>query len=105
MHRVSKLAQTAHSLYLTCRPAEQAELLRNVLLTALYAVSLYPTYRSPFDLIAKRAEKWSTCEEAEQRAESSYRLWFLHRNLQYAPCTGETPVQHIHGTGVVMIVS
>ena len=62
VHRILELAQTAHSLYLTRKPAEQAELLKMMLLNcSLDAVSLYPTYRSPFDLIAKRVEneEWS----------------------------------------------
>ena len=60
--RILELAQKAHSLYLTRKPAEQAELLRKVLLNcSIDAVSLYPTYRKPFDLIFKRAknEEWS----------------------------------------------
>ncbi len=62
MERILELAQNAHSLYLTRKPAEQAELLKNVLLNcSIDAVSLYPTYRKPFDLIFKRAknEEWS----------------------------------------------
>jgi DNA invertase Pin-like site-specific DNA recombinase len=50
MRRILELAQSAHSLYLTRKPAEQAELLKNVLLNcSIDAVSLYPTYRKPFD--------------------------------------------------------
>jgi len=70
MHRVLELAQNAHSLYVTQKPAEQAELLRNVLLNcAIDAVSLYPTYRKPFDLIFKRAknEEWSGREDLNLR--------------------------------------
>ena len=70
VHRILELAQNAHSLYLTRKPAEQAELLRNVLLNcSIDAVSLYPTYRSPFDLIAKRAEnaEWSGREDSNLR--------------------------------------
>ena len=62
VHEILELAQTAHSLYVTRKPAEQAEMLRSVLLnSSIDAVSLYPTYRSPFDLIAKRvkSEEWS----------------------------------------------
>jgi site-specific DNA recombinase len=69
-HRILELAQNAHSLYLTRKPAEQAELLRSVLLNcSIDAVSLYPTYRSPFDLIAKRAEtaEWSGREDLNLR--------------------------------------
>jgi hypothetical protein len=57
-HRILELAQNAHSLYLTRKPAEQAELLKLVLLNcSIDGVSLYPTYRSPFDLIAKSGKK------------------------------------------------
>jgi site-specific DNA recombinase len=62
VHRILELAQRAHSLYLTRKPAEQAELLKKVLLNcSINAISLYPTYRKPFDLIFKRAksEEWS----------------------------------------------
>ena len=62
VRRVLELAQNAHSLYLTRKPAEQAELLRCVLWNcAIDGVNLYPAYRKPFDLIAKRAknEEWS----------------------------------------------
>ncbi len=63
MRRILELAQRAHSLYLTREPSEQAKLLKKVLLNcSIDAVSLYPTYRKPFDLIFKRAksEEWST---------------------------------------------
>jgi site-specific DNA recombinase len=62
VHEILELAQKAHSLYLTRKPAEQGEMLRMMLLNcSIDAVSTYPTYRSPFDLIAKRAEneEWS----------------------------------------------
>jgi site-specific DNA recombinase len=62
LHRILELAQNAHSLYVTRKLIEQGEMLRAVLLNcSIDAVSLYPTYRSPFDLIAKRAEnkQWS----------------------------------------------
>ena len=70
VHRILELAQNAHSLYLTRNPAEQAELLRSVLLNcSIDAVSLYPTYRSPFDLLAKRVEneQWSGREDLNLR--------------------------------------
>jgi hypothetical protein len=62
MQRVLELAQKAYFLYLTQKPAEKVELLRKVLLNCkIDAVSLYPTYRKPFDLICKRVktEQWS----------------------------------------------
>ncbi len=60
--RILELANKAYFLYLTRKPAEQADLLRKVLLNcSIDGVSLYPTYRKPFDLIAKRVktEEWS----------------------------------------------
>ena len=70
VHEILELAQNAHSLYVTCKPAEQAEMLRMMLLNcSIDAVSIYPTYRSPFDLIAKRAEN----EEWSGRADSNCR--------------------------------
>ena len=62
VRRILELAQNAHSLYLTRKPAENKANLKSVLLNcSIHAVSLYPTYRSPFDLIAKRVEndQWS----------------------------------------------
>jgi len=57
VQRILELAQHAHSLYLTRKPAEQAELLGKVLLNcSIDAVSLYPTYRKPFDMIYRREE-------------------------------------------------
>jgi len=70
VRRVLELAQRAHSLNVTRKPAEQAGLLRNVLLNcAIDDVSLYPTYRKPFDLIFKRAknEEWSGREDLNLR--------------------------------------
>jgi hypothetical protein len=70
VQRVLELAQRAYFLYLTRKPAEQAELLRNVLLNcSIDAVSLYPTYRKPFDLIHKRAKckEWSGREDLNLR--------------------------------------
>jgi site-specific DNA recombinase len=57
VHRILELAQRAHSLYLTRKPAERAELLKKVLLNcSTDGVSLYPTYRKPFDLIFERVK-------------------------------------------------
>jgi site-specific DNA recombinase len=70
VRRILELAQNAHSLYLTRGPHEQAELLKSVLLNcSIDAVSLNPTYRSPFDLIVKRAEsaEWSGREDLNLR--------------------------------------
>jgi site-specific DNA recombinase len=60
--RTLELANKAYSLYLTQDSAEQAKLLRMVLLNcAIDAASVYPTYRKPFDMIFQRAknEEWS----------------------------------------------
>lgn len=60
--RILELANKAYFLYLTRKPAEQADLLRKALLNcSIDGVSLYPTYRKPFDLIAERVktEEWS----------------------------------------------
>jgi hypothetical protein len=57
-------------MYVTQKPAEQAKLLRNVLLNcAIDGVSLYPTYRKPFDLIANRVknEEWSGRRDSNPR--------------------------------------
>ena len=57
-----ELANVAYSLYLTRKPAEQAELLKKVPLNcSIDAVSITPTYRKPFDMIFERAKtkKWS----------------------------------------------
>ena len=68
--RILELAHNAHSLYLTRKPAGQAELLQKILLNcSIDAVSLYPTYRKPFDLIFNRAknEEWSGREDLNLR--------------------------------------
>jgi site-specific DNA recombinase len=60
--RCLELANKAYFLYLTRKPAQQAELLRMVLLNcAIDGASVYPTYRKPFDMIFERAkrEEWS----------------------------------------------
>jgi DNA invertase Pin-like site-specific DNA recombinase len=68
--RILELAQSAYSLYVTRKPAEQAELLRKVLSNcSIDAVSLYPTYTYPFDLISKRVknQEWSGREDSNLR--------------------------------------
>jgi site-specific DNA recombinase len=61
--RILELANKAHSLYVTQTPQEKAKLLRVVLSNcAVDAVSVYPTYRKPFDMIFQRVktgEWWS----------------------------------------------
>ena len=62
VERCLELANKAYFLYLTRKPAEQAQLLKMVLLNcSTDGVSLTPTYRKPFDLIFQRAKtkEWS----------------------------------------------
>jgi hypothetical protein len=69
-HGIIELAQHAHSMYVTQKPAEQADLLKKVLSNcSIEAVSLYPTYRKPFDLICQRVknEEWSGREDLSLR--------------------------------------
>ncbi len=59
--RILELANKAHFLYLSQNPTEKAKLLKMVLSNcAVDAVSVYPTYRKPFDVIFERAknEEW-----------------------------------------------
>jgi hypothetical protein len=68
--RTLELANKAYFLYLTQKPAEQAELLRKVLLNcSIDAVSVTATYRKPFDMIFERAKKkeWSGREDLNLR--------------------------------------
>ena len=68
--RCLELANKAYFLYLTRKPAQQAELLRMVLLNcAIDGASVYPTYRKPFDMIFERAkrEEWSGREDLNLR--------------------------------------
>ncbi|MDT8068598.1 MAG: zinc ribbon domain-containing protein [Terriglobia bacterium] len=68
--RILELANKAYFLYLTRKPAEQAELLRKVLLNcSIDAVSIAPTYRKPFDVIFERAknQEWSGREDLNLR--------------------------------------
>ena len=68
--RILELANKAHFLYVTQKPAEQAKLLRMVLSNcSVDAVSLYPTYRKPFDVIFERAKtkEWSGREDLNLR--------------------------------------
>ena len=68
--RALELANKAYSLYLRQKPAEQAKLLRIVLSNcAVDAISVYPTYRKPFDLIFMRAKN----EEWYARVDSNHR--------------------------------
>ncbi len=68
--RILELANKAYFLYVAQKPAEQAKLLRMVLSNcSVDAVSLYPAYRKPFDLIFERAKtkEWSGREDLNLR--------------------------------------
>ncbi len=68
--RILELANKAHSLYISQNPTEQAELLKTVLWNCdVDEVSLYPSYRKPFDMIFQRAknEEWSGREDLNLR--------------------------------------
>jgi DNA invertase Pin-like site-specific DNA recombinase len=70
VQRILELANKAHFLYLTRNAAERGQLLKTVLLNCgTDGVSLWPTYRKPFDLIFQRAktEEWSGREDLNFR--------------------------------------
>jgi site-specific DNA recombinase len=70
VERIFELANKAYSLYLTRNAAEQAQLLKMVLLNcATDGANLWPNYRKPFDVIAQRAknEQWSGREDLNLR--------------------------------------
>jgi site-specific DNA recombinase len=68
--RILELANRAYFLYLRQDHAERAKLLRMVLSNCgIDAVSLYPTYRKPFDLIFQRAKtkEWRARGDSNSR--------------------------------------
>jgi len=68
--RILELANKAHSLHVTQTPQEKAKLLRMVLSNCMVdAVSVYPTYRKPFDMIFERAKTgdWWAWGESNSR--------------------------------------
>ena len=68
--RIVELANKAYFLYVKQDHAERAKLLRIVLSNCgIDAVSLYPTYRKPFDVIFRRAQN----EEWRARGDSNSR--------------------------------
>ena len=72
--RILELANTAYSLYVRQDHAERAKLLKMVLSNcAIDAVSLYPTYRKPFDLIFQKAktEEWRARGDSNSRPSGS----------------------------------
>ena len=55
--KILELANKAYFLYVKQPPVEKAKLLKMVLSNcAIDAVSIYPSYRKPFDLIFQRAK-------------------------------------------------
>jgi site-specific DNA recombinase len=68
--RIFELANSAYFLYVSQDSVEKAKLLRMVVSNfSVDAVSVTPTYRKPFDIIAKRAqsEEWSGREDSNLR--------------------------------------
>jgi site-specific DNA recombinase len=68
--RILELANKAYFLYLSQDHAERAKLLQMVLSNcAIDAVSLYPTYRKPFDIIFQRVktEEWRARGDSNSR--------------------------------------
>ncbi len=59
--KIFELANSAYSLYVSQNSVEKAKLLRLVFSNfSVEAVSVCPTYRRPFDVIAKRAEGFTS---------------------------------------------
>ena len=78
VEKIFELAQRAHSLYLTRKAEEQAQLLKKVVLNCeTDGESLHPTYKKPFDLIFKRAknEEWSGVEDLNSLPKVGARCW------------------------------
>ncbi len=72
--RTLELANKAYFLYVTQNPAEQAKLLKMVLSNCKTdGVSLYPTYRKPFDVIFERAKskEWRALRDSNSRPSDS----------------------------------
>jgi hypothetical protein len=70
--RILELANKAYFLYVRQNHTEKAKLLKLLLSNcAIHAVSVYPTYRKPFDLIFQRvkAEEW--CARGDSNTEPS----------------------------------
>jgi site-specific DNA recombinase len=78
VQRIFELANKAHFLYVTRNSAERGQLLKSVLLNcATDGVSLWPTYRKPFDLIFQRAknEEWSGRMDLNHRPPGPEPAW------------------------------
>ena len=73
--RILELAQNAHSIYLSSSDTERAQLLKSVLSNcSTDGVSLWPTYKKPFDVIFECAknEEWRRERDSNPRYGSPY---------------------------------
>ena len=67
--RTLELANKAYFLYVTQTPAEKGKLLKMVLSNCGFdGVTLYPTYRKPFDLIFQRAKSKEWCARRDSNS-------------------------------------
>jgi site-specific DNA recombinase len=67
--RTLELANKAYFLYVTQTPAEQAQLIKMVASNCRFdGVSLWPTYRKPFDLIFQRAKSKEWCARRDSNS-------------------------------------
>jgi site-specific DNA recombinase len=70
--KILELANKAHYLYVSQTPVEQAKLLNLVLSNcAIDAVSVYPTYRKPFDLIFDQGKNEGWCARRDSNSRPS----------------------------------
>jgi site-specific DNA recombinase len=72
--RILELANKAYFLYVKQSPEEKAKLLKMVLSNcAIDAVSVYPVYKKPFDLIFRKAktEEWRALRDSNSRPSGS----------------------------------
>ena len=70
--KILELANKAYFLYVKQTLEEKAKLLRMVLSNcSVDAVSLYPTYRKPFDLIFERAKNKEWCARGDSNSRPS----------------------------------
>ena len=72
--RILELANKAYFLYVRQSPEEKAKLLKMVLSNcAIDAVSIYPVYKKPFDLIFRKAktEEWRALRDSNSRPSGS----------------------------------
>ena len=64
--RILELANKAHFLYVNQSPVEKAELLKMVLSNCTVdALSVYPSYKKPLDLIFARAKNEEWCAQGD----------------------------------------